>query len=448
MQMKNRKQIFYAAALSLVTLFSGCSLKEAEVHGEPVLKDGDVSLFVISDPHYLSDRINDKGPAFDRYSTGGDGKNLPYIGEILEAFQKEVQAKNPDYLIVSGDLTNNGELASHEDLSKIFQEIEHSGTEVLVIPGNHDLLNPHARGFEKDQQVKVPTVTPDEFEKIYGAFGYEDALYKEPSSLSYVYEASEDLWVLLMDTNKYKENLTLRYPQAGGVLSLSAFQFMRKVLKEAEEKGIEVLSVSHHNSIIHSGNAIEDYVLANHEEYLNILKGNGVKLNLTGHIHIQDIQKDPAEDLYYEIASGALSVYPHKYGQLIFKKGEGFQYETRKVPLEKVMAGSSLREFQSLDAQSRKFFAENSSSRIYKRLVEEEGETVEDARIMAEAVGELNVLYFGGEEDLFSERLLQHEGVKLLLRLENTRTSYYVTRMLEEEGPDDNVLFIPIPGEN
>ena len=418
-------------------------MKEKEVHGEASRKEGEVSVFVISDPHYLSSRINDKGKAFQRYSTGGDGKNLPYIIEIMTAFQKEVLEKKPDYLVVSGDLTNNGERASHEDLKKYFEKLENGGTEVLVTPGNHDVLNPHARGFQGDQQRKVDTVTPMEFEDIYKSFGFQDALYRDESSLSYVYELQEDLWILMMDTNKYKENLTLRYPQAGGILSLSSFQFMRKVLKEAKEKGVEVISVSHHNSIIHSRNAVEDYVLDNNEEYVNILKGGGVRLNLTGHIHIQDIQKDPEGAPYYEIASGALSVYPHKYGRLVFSKDEGIRYESSKVPLKNVMAGSSLRAFQDLDAQSKAFFARNSSSRIYRRLLEEEGETEEDARVMAEAVGELNVLYFGGEEDLFSEELLEHPGVKLLLQRENTKTAHYVTRMLTEEGPDDNVLFIP-----
>lgn len=436
------------ALLVLLTLLSGCQLKEKGVHGEPAEKEGDVSIFVISDPHLLSSQINDGGKAFERYSLGGDGKNLPYIEEIFSVFMKEVLEKKPDYLLVSGDLTNNGEGASHEDLAVYFETLESQGTEVLVTPGNHDLLNPHARGFSGETQVKVDTVTPEEFIEIYKDFGFQDALYRDEASLSYVYEASEDLWILMMDTNRYEENLKLGYPQAGGILRLSTFQFMRQVLKEAKEKGIEVISASHHNSIIHAHNAVEDYVLDNSEEYVNILKAGGVKLNLTGHIHIQDIQKDPQGSQYFEIASGALSVYPHKYGQLLFGKEEGIRYESVKVPLDTVMTGSRLSAFESLDAQSKAFFAANSSSRIYHRLISEEGETEEDAKIMAEAVGELNALYFGGDEDQFSEKLLRHPGVQLLLLRENTRTSQYVTRMLTEEGPDDNSLFIPLKEKN
>ncbi|SDI45030.1 metallophosphoesterase [Proteiniclasticum ruminis] len=445
---KNSITMRVVSLLAVLVLFTGCQLKEKEVHGESSRKEGEVSIFVISDPHLLSSRINDKGKAFERYSVGGDGKNLPYIEEIFSVFMKEVQEKKPDYLLVSGDLTNNGERASHEDLAAYFKSLEEQGTEVLVTPGNHDLQNPHARGFLGDKQMKVDTVTSEEFTALYKDFGFQDALYRDEASLSYVYEASEDLWILMMDTNRYSENVKLGYPQAGGILSLSSFQFMRQVLKEAKEKGIEVISASHHNSIIHAQNAVEDYVLDNSEEYVNILKAGGVKLNLTGHIHIQDIQKDPHGSQYFEIASGALSVYPHKYGQLLFGKEEGIRYESVKVPLDTVMTGSRLSEFESLDAQSKAFFAANSSSRIYHRLITEEGETEEDAKVMAEAVGELNALYFGGDEDQFSEKLLQHPGVQLLLLRENTRTSQYVTRMLTEEGPDDNRLFIPRAAED
>lgn len=426
----------------LLLFLPGCR-EQNEAHGEPVKNPQETTLYVISDTHLLSSSINDGKSAFLRYSTGGDGKNLRYMEKILQQFQKEVEKGRPDYLIVSGDLTNNGEKASHEELRTYFQEMETLGTEVLVIPGNHDILNPHARGFQGDWQQKVPTVTPEEFAGIYKDFGYGEALYRDQASLSYVYEVREDLWVLMMDTNKYKKNLDLGYPEAGGILSLETFSFMRRVLDEALKKRIEVISVSHHNSLLHSPIAVEDYILDNEEEYLNILRSRKVQLNLTGHIHIQDIQENLEETPYYEIASGALSVYPHKYGILTYAQEKGIDYTARKVPLTGIMAGSALKDFETLDVQSRTFFAKNSSARILTRLLEEEGETPEEAKLMAEAVGELNVLYFGGEEHLFTETLLSHEGVQLLLKRKGTRTSHYVDRMLQKEGPDDNHLFLP-----
>ena len=41
-------------------------------------------------------------------------------------------------LILSGDLTNNGEKESHIDIAEKLKEIEKNGTAVYVIPGNHE----------------------------------------------------------------------------------------------------------------------------------------------------------------------------------------------------------------------------------------------------------------------------------------------------------------------
>ena len=43
-----------------------------------------------------------------------------------------------DGLILSGDLTFNGEKKSHEELAEKFKKVEKSGAPVMVIPGNHD----------------------------------------------------------------------------------------------------------------------------------------------------------------------------------------------------------------------------------------------------------------------------------------------------------------------
>ena len=64
------------------------------------------------------------------------------MDEILGAFTYEVKNKKPDVLIISGDLTSNGEKKSHVDLAEKLKEIEKAGTAIYVVRGNHDVLNP------------------------------------------------------------------------------------------------------------------------------------------------------------------------------------------------------------------------------------------------------------------------------------------------------------------
>ncbi len=444
--MSKHKLMTTASALILSIVLTACSSASNEnhtVHGEEGEPFSGIELLVASDLHYLAPAMNDKGEAYKRYTAVSDGKNLDHIDKILEAFKKDVMEKAPDGLIISGDLTNNGDKESHLALASVFDEIESAGIEVYVTPGNHDISNPHARSFIGAKQAKVESVTPLEFSEIYGNHGFNEAFMRDEHSLSYAIRASDDLWILLVDTSKYKRNMELNYPETGGIISLGTFTWIKEVLAEAEEQGAEVITVSHHNALIHSPIAIEDYIIDNSEEYVNIIRRYGVRLNLTGHIHIQDIQVMEDKEPFYEISSNALSVYPHKYGMIRVMADHSMEYESKKTDLTGVMAGSSLKDFISLEDWSRDYFEKSSVTRMHARFMEESGATEEDADLMAEAIGKLNVLYFGGDEDQVTYEMLSHEGLQIMKKYSEDRSSYYIDRILNEQGPDDNRLSIP-----
>ena len=81
------------------------------------VEDQTTTIIVASDLHYLSTSLFDDGEAFTSLVEHADGKYMPYIEEIVEAFTEEVIAYKPDYLLLLGDLTFNGEELSHQDLS-------------------------------------------------------------------------------------------------------------------------------------------------------------------------------------------------------------------------------------------------------------------------------------------------------------------------------------------
>ncbi|WP_312652612.1 metallophosphoesterase [Proteiniclasticum sp.] len=444
--MKNNKLMITASILMLSFILSGCgnAVKTVDTPDEvQALPDEGTDIYVASDLHYLAPVMNDKGEAYKRYTAVSDGKNLDHIDKILNAFKNDVVEKTPDVLVLSGDLTNNGDKESHLALADALEEIEDAGTKVFVTPGNHDINNPHARSFIGSKQTKVESVTPMEFSEIYGEYGFSEAFMRDEHSLSYVAEASDDVWILLVDTSKYKRNIELNYPETGGIISLGTFTWMKEVLSSAEVKGAEVITVSHHNALIHSPIAVEDYIIDNNEEYLNIVRRHGVRLNLTGHIHIQDIKSTDEKEPFYEISTNALSVYPHKYGMLRVLPDLSMEYESARTDLRDVMAGSSLKEFRSLEDWSRDYFEKASVTRMHARFMEESNATKEDADLMAEAIGKLNVLYFGGDEDKVTQEMLSHEGLKIMSKYSEDRSAYYMDRILNEIGPDDNRLSIP-----
>src|SRR3954453_9640760 len=91
-----------------------------KIHEEKYkIKTGnDMTIYTATDIHYLAKDLTDDGEAYKKYVASGDGKQLQYIDEIINAFTYEIENKKPDILIISGDLTNNGEKESHIELSK------------------------------------------------------------------------------------------------------------------------------------------------------------------------------------------------------------------------------------------------------------------------------------------------------------------------------------------
>ena len=104
-------------------------------------------LLLASDIHYLSKSLTDFGDGFSYKVEHGDGKVVNYIWEITDAFIEAVEKEKPDLVILSGDLTLNGERQSHLDFAEKLEEIEDAGIPVIVIPGNHDINNTAAVQF-------------------------------------------------------------------------------------------------------------------------------------------------------------------------------------------------------------------------------------------------------------------------------------------------------------
>lgn len=169
----------------------------------------ELHLYVATDLHYLSPSLHDNGEAFHTYIKSGDSKLLHYSEQLTDAWIAQVIHAQPKAVILSGDLTNNGEKISHRELASKLNQIEDAGIEVYVIPGNHDILNPWARSFKGDKQYVADYITSKEFVSIYKKFGYDKALSIDNNSLSYVAKVSNELWLLMLDTSKHDNNIKL-----------------------------------------------------------------------------------------------------------------------------------------------------------------------------------------------------------------------------------------------
>ena len=130
-----------------------------------------VRIFLMTDPHFLGNELYDEGTASASVRNLRDGKEVVYTDEIMMAFVDTALTEKPDAVIVAGDMTFNGEKASHLEFTEIFRPLSEAGIPVYVIPGNHDLRNPFSRAFIGDAVYHAATVETSDFEEIYADFG-------------------------------------------------------------------------------------------------------------------------------------------------------------------------------------------------------------------------------------------------------------------------------------
>ncbi len=246
-----KKQHVCSAVVSLAVLFSSFSQtpasakeKEKQAELEPV------KIAIFSDPHYYAPELGTSGEAFEKY-LAGDRKLLAESEAILEATLEEIMESDADVVLVSGDLTKDGEKISHEQFADFLKKVEQSGKQVYVTAGNHDIYNPHAYSFKGSETKKVDHISPKEFRSIYRSFGYGEAIAKDPESLSYVGEPAEGIRLIVMDSALYNTNLKDDYPKTGGAYSRSRMKWITEQIEEAREDGKLVLGMTHHGIVEH-----------------------------------------------------------------------------------------------------------------------------------------------------------------------------------------------------
>ena len=346
-----------------------------------------VTLLVATDLHYLAPALTDHGPCFERSITYGDGKVMAYSEELVEAFVTQVIDRHPDALILSGDLSFNGERASHEALAGKLARVEAAGIPVLVIPGNHDLNSRNAVRFVAESYERVDSVTAEDFRAIYQPFGYDGALSRDSSSLSYVAGVSEDLRILMVDVN------TSDLPGAAGPQTLA---WIEEQLAQARQYGCRVIAVSHQNLINHSDLLTSGFNIVNANVLRMRYADAPVLCNLSGHIHMQHMSVTNAG--IWDIATSSLAVAPNQYGVLTVSE-RGLSYRTEAVDVSAWAVSKGLSDPNLLDFSdySEDFFKTNARRQALAVIAQDEC-----PEQLADFFANINAAYFAGRMDTFA----------------------------------------------
>ena len=347
-----------------------------------------LTLIVATDLHYLAPELTDHGPFFEQLILHSDGKAMDYSEELVEAFAEQVISRQPDALILSGDLTFNGERASHEALARKLARVAAAGIPVLVIPGNHDLNSRSAVCFAGEGYERVDGATTADFSALYGAFGYDAALSRDRTSLSYIAEPVQGLRVLMVDVNGVSSQ---------GKVEARTLAWVEEHLAQAKRDGCRVVAVSHQNLIDHSSMISAGFTIANAGALLARYADAPVLCNLSGHIHMQHMGRSGSG--LWDIATSSLAVSPNQYGVLTLTEG-GLTYRTETVDVSAWAAAQGLDDPNLLDfaAYSAAFFQSTARQQALA-AVSQDGSPEQ----LADYFAALNAAYFAGRMDGFAQ---------------------------------------------
>lgn len=292
-------------------------------------QDMNLRIAVMSDLHYLSPDMIADTEDFE-HAFNSDRKLLKESSSVLHEMLERVRADKPDILLVSGDLTKDGEQECHAALAKQLQQLQQDvpGLKIYVINGNHDIRNYNAKNFNTADGKAVPATRtePEDFKRIYD-FVYSDptvlatftpAEGNKAGGLSYVARPVDGLTVIAMDTCRYSSDNTSNGDdehETSGAISADLEKWVIEQTAAAKARGDLVIGLEHHGLVPHfdvQPTILPMYLVNGYERIAQEYADAGMSVVFTGHMHAVDIaaMTTKAGNTFYDIETGSALTYP------------------------------------------------------------------------------------------------------------------------------------------
>lgn len=402
----------------------------------------EANFVVFSDLHVYDIRLGIEGKAFEHYLSE-DRKLLRESPEILEAAIAAIKNEKASFVLVPGDLTKDGELASHELAASYLSLLEASGKPVYVVPGNHDVKNGHSFRYIGDRMERVANVTPEEFAKIYSEFGYSEALYRDTASLSYVAEPQAGLWLVALDSCLHRENIEDEEPITDGKFSAATLEWIEEMLGKAARENKAVIVMMHHLISEHYTGQEKnygEYIVDDFPMVSKLLAMYNVRLIFTGHYHAQDItvaRWTEENKFIFDIETGSLVTYPCPYRIVDIDASQKAVIRTQHVQ----SIPSHPADFQEY---TRAYLLEGIAG-IATRVIMGYKVKQAEAEKLAEQVAQAFVAHYSGDENLPpGQEALQSKGLSIPGWVVVTYRKGLVIGLWNDLEPPDNTVTIDL----
>lgn len=274
---------------------------------------------VLSDTHYISEKVlYDEGSVSPRAILRRDVNK--------QVFNDLTKRTDLDTILITGDLTDAGDLDSHREFIEILREVKASGKKVYVLTATHDFHFSRAyvsvyeqpvrykdRPWEKpwcdlentdykslvadefaglsDEECRPlvrPVAFPDDLWEMYREFGRDQAFSVCESAYSYAVKLEDKLWCLMLNNNF--RDVDAMY-DASPTYSPACYRWIERIVREAKKEGAFVFACTHHPLVP----PVPAYKLGGtprnmRNSYVcHTLADIGISLVFSGHTHFSNI---------------------------------------------------------------------------------------------------------------------------------------------------------------
>jgi len=392
----------------------------------------DVLFSVLSDTHIYDASLGSSGAAFEK-ALNSSRNLLLDSQDLLDYAIDEIIASKVNFVLICGDLTKDGELVNHKIVAEKLKKLKAADIDVYVVPGNHDINNPDAVRYDGDNTETVLSITANDFAHIYENFGYRSAITRDDNSLSYVAEPVEGLWLLAIDSCRYRENVPGGHEIASGKVSQKTINWITSVLRSAEDHNKAVIAMMHHGVVehwkgqrkLHPNYLIQDYV-----GFGNYLASWNVRAVFTGHYHAQDItHSENNKKIIYDVETGSLVTAPCPV-RYVDIKNNIMNIRTETI-VDKIHPETD--------------FASNAMSFVKETIKLEEASILKrfnmsesDIDIIADAVGDAFTAHYNGNENNFLQKKIEKDKLSLWGHFVLAQHKYIINGLWDDINPSDN----------
>ncbi|WPE30129.1 metallophosphoesterase [Lactobacillus johnsonii] len=400
-------------------------------------QDKKTSFWVISDTHLIADSLHDHGQAFSQMQKTSQGKDLYYQETALSAFVRMAQKKKPAAIVVTGDVTFNGERVSAEKFAEIFKPLEE--TQLLVLPGNHDIYDGWAREFRGKKQYYAGQISPRMWRNIFKT-SYKNAVSVDDESLAYSVQLNPDYLLILADSNDYGKEEATTAPATAGFLGREQRRWIKAQLQYASENNLQVIFCMHHNLYAHNPAVNKGYVVDDYRELRKLLAQYNVKLVFSGHIHAQNIMlpQDPCPAT--EVVTASFCSNDQGYGVVKVSPKE-VSYTCHHFKMKDYLTD---KEKQNWTLTHFHDYLENIqlgtiSAELMQKNLYQNHDDLDTVRKMGRLFGEMNYHFFTGKNHIESEELQKLKKSPIYQRLiaDNPHYELYLQTLYDMSNHDN-----------